>query len=233
MTEHTGDCYKTIASNYARVVDDKPWHTLYERPGTLSLLPPLEGKNLLDVGCGTGWYAEYCSSRGARVTAIDLNAEFIAMTKARIGDRIRVLQADLSKPLDFAADHEFDLVVCPLVMHYLQDWLPAFSEFRRILVPEGLLVFSTHHPFMDWHLFQRDNYFSVERLDDEWAEIGKVSYYRRPLTRISADLHAAGFVIERLLEPLPDEEMRTANPEGYEKLCKNPWFLFVRARRDG
>ena len=230
MTEHTGASYEGVASKYAETVDTKPWNAYYERPAVTSLLPALTNAKVLDVGCGSGWYAEYLLGRGATVTAFDVNVEFVTRTQTRVGARAHVLHADLAAPLDFAEDGEFDVVVCPLVMHYLKDWQPVFHEFHRILRPHGVLVFSTHHPFMDWKLFDREDYFAVELLEDEW-DIGKVRFYRRPLTAISQDLNAAGFFIERLLEPQPTEDFRRVHPEGYERLTKNPWFLVVRARK--
>ncbi len=230
MTEHTGTSYESLAGKYAETVDTKPWNAFYERPAVLSLLPSLANARVLDVGCGSGWYAEYLLSRGAVVTAFDLNREFVDLTRKRVGGRACVRQADLANPLDFAGDGEFDVVVCPLVLHYLKDWQPAFREFHRILRPKGVLVFSTHHPTMDWTLFKTENYFALELLEDEW-DIGKVRFYRRPLTAISEALDSAGFFIERLLEPQPTEDFRRVHPEGYERLAKNPWFLVVRGRK--
>jgi SAM-dependent methyltransferase len=229
MTQHTGASYTGLARKYAETVDTKPWNAYYERPAVLSMLPVLANANVLDVGCGSGWYAEYLLGKGAQVTAFDLNADFVALTMARVGSRARILQADLARPLDFAKDEEFDLVVCPLVMHYLKDWQPAFREFRRVLKLHGTLVFSTHHPFMDWKQFEKEDYFALELLNDEWDGIGKISFYRRPLTAMSAALSAAGFYIDYLLEPQPTEDFRRANPESYERLSKNPWFLVIRA----
>ncbi|HEY7184411.1 MAG TPA: class I SAM-dependent methyltransferase [Blastocatellia bacterium] len=228
--QHTGESYDGIARKYAETVDTQPWNAHYERPATISLLPPLTNVKALDAGCGSGWYAEHLLNRGAMVTAFDLNSEFVALTRSRVGERARVLQADLSGPLDFAGDGEFDVALSALVLHYLRDWQPALREFHRVLRPRGTLVFSTHHPFMDWKLFNKEDYFAIELLEDEW-EIGKVSFYRRPLTAISQDLDSAGFFIERLLEPQPTEEFRRVNPEGYERLSRNPWFLCVRARK--
>jgi hypothetical protein len=59
MTEHTGASYDSIASKYAQTVDTKPWNAHYERPAVVSLLPPLANAAVLDVGCGSGWYADY------------------------------------------------------------------------------------------------------------------------------------------------------------------------------
>lgn len=230
MTEHTGASYEGKARKYAETVDTNPWTAYYERPAVISLFPSLVNAKVLDVGCGPGWYAEYLLSRGATVTAFDVNVEFVALTQVRVGQRATVLQADLANPLDFAGDGEYDAVVCPLVMHYLKDWQPAFREFYRILKPDGVLVFSTHHPFVDWKDYNTEDYFAVELLEDEW-DIGKVRFYRRPLTAISQDLDSAGFCIERLLEPQPTEDFRRVHPEGYERLTKTPGFLVVRARK--
>jgi SAM-dependent methyltransferase len=231
MQEHTGVSYKGKAGKYAAVVDDKPWNALYERPAVLSMLPPLAKIRVLDAGCGSGWYASYLLDQGAQVTAVDYDDEFVALTRERLGTRARILQADLSRPLEFAADAEFDLIVSPLVMHYFKDWEPVLKEYNRILKPHGLLVFSTHHPFMDWKNFNCEDYFRIEKLDDEWKDIGKIQFYRRPLTAMSSALFATGFLIERLLEPQPVEAMRQALPDAYDKLMKTPWFLVIRARK--
>lgn len=231
MSEHTGASYEGIASTYAAQVDERPMNACYERPATLSLLPPLSGRDILDIGCGSGWYAEYFAGQGAQVTSFDLDETFVALTQARVGDRVTVFRANLAEPLHFAADHTFDLAVAPLVLHYLQDWLPALRELHRVLRPGGALVFSTHHPFMDWQEFERENYFALERLDDYWEGVGPVQFYRRPLTAISASLAEAGFVVERLLEPQPTKAYRDARPDWFERLSTRPWFLFVRARK--
>ena len=226
--KHTGECYADKAHKYANVVDSRPWNAHFERPAVVSLLPSLTNTSVLDAGCGSGWYAEYLINHGASVTAFDFNIEFVDLTRARVGDRAKVLQADLAEPLSFAQNEAYDLVVCPLVMHYLKEWEPTLREFHRVLKPKGILVFSTHHPFVDWKCFKREDYFATELLEDEW-EIGKMMFYRRPLMAMSEALDSAGFWIERLLEPQPTEAFRQANPERYEHHLKAPLFLVVRA----
>lgn len=221
-----------LAARYAGTVDEKPQNAFYERPATWALLPPLRGLRVLDVGCGSGWYAERLLEEGAEVVAFDASPRFVELTRARVGDRARVLRADLGEPLGFARDGEFDLAVAPLVLHYLRDWDAPLAELRRVLRPGGRLVFSTHHPFMDWTEFERDDYFATERLEDDWS-VGTVTFWRRPLTAMVDALAGAGFVVERLLEPRPTDEYRRAKPDWYEKLMRTPWFLVVRARRDG
>ena len=230
MNHHTGADYVPMAKKYAETVDTKPWNAHYDRPAVLSLLPDLARAKVLDAGCGSGWYAEQFINRGAEVTAFDFNAEFVDLTRARLSGRAQVHQADLAEPLSFAATGEFDVVVSALVLHYIRDWPSVLSEFNRVLKAGGILVFSTHHPFMDWKLFKTEDYFATELLHDEW-EMGKVRFYRRPLTTMSKDLLAAGFAIERLLEPTPTEDFHRVHPEGYERVLRNPWFLCIRARK--
>ncbi|MCA9837163.1 MAG: class I SAM-dependent methyltransferase [Trueperaceae bacterium] len=230
MEKHSGASYDEIAAKYADRQDKKPWNLYFERPGILRSLPDVADKDVLDAGCGPGFYSQKMLELGARVTSFDLNPVFVQRTLERTGERARVLQADLAEPLDFLKDASFDLVVCILVLHYLRDWEPALLEFKRILRPDGLIFFSTHHPFTDLQLSTSADYFATELLEDEW-DIGKVSFYRRPLSKISRDLYHAGFLIEELLEPQPIKPPDTVTFEAYEKAMKTPMRLLIRARK--
>ena len=53
-------------------------------------------------------------------------------------------------------------------------------------------------------------------------------YWREPLTSLCDAVHRAGFVIERLVEPLPSESMRDRWPEDFDKLHREPGFLNLR-----
>ena len=195
----------------------------------LALLPAIDGADVLDAGCGGGWYAEQLIARGARVTAVDITPLFVERTRARVGDGATVLEADLAQPLDFAPDASFDLVISPLTLHYLEDWGPTLAEFARILRPGGRLLFSTHHPTTDFELLGGESYFATELVEDDWGELGRVRFYRRPLSAISRMLADAGFLVERIVEPLPLPEMGESAPESYRRLLRFPGFLLVSA----
>jgi len=68
-------------------------------------------------------------------------------------------------------------------------------------------------------------------IEEDWAWLGeKMRYYRRPLRDLIDPLTAAGFVIERICEPSPNDALKVRDPRGYDRLSGVPAFLFVRAR---
>lgn len=227
------DAYDKLADAYAARVGTKPHNAYYERPATLSLLPEVMGKRVLDAGCGPGVYAEILVEKGAEVVAFDANARMVALARERLTDRAQVVQASLDAPLAFLGDETFDVVIAPLVMDYIRDWRAAFSEFRRVLLPGGVLVFSMEHSMLKFLDHRAEsNYFQVDRVSYTWRGFGapvQVPSYRRPLGEVFNSLIEAGFALEKVLEPLPTQAFKEADPEDYDKLIREPGFLCIRA----
>ena len=226
--------YDAIADAYAAGVDSAPYNALYERPAMLELLPDVHGAQILDAGCAAGWYAVELARRGATVTGVDSSATLLDYAKRRVeaaqlGDRIRLQVADLSEPVGFIADHTMDGIVSSLVMHYIRDWGPTLREFRRILKPGGWLLLSTHHPMADARHFEPKRYLDTELIEDYWEWVGTVRFFRRPLSSVIQSVADAGFVIEKLVEPVPTEEFRRLKPDSYEQSLRSPEFLIVQA----
>ena len=125
---------------------------------------------------------------------------------------------------------EFDLIVCALVIHHLDDRGACLREFFRILRPGGHVVISTQHPTTDW-LRKGGSYFETKEEEDVWHREGgeyTIRFWREPLTALCAEVANAGFLIERLVEPLPASTMREHSPEHWEKLQQRPGFLVLR-----
>ena len=167
--------------------------------------------------------------RGAKVTAIDASEKMVAITRARVGGRAEVLRADLRLPLPFSSA-SFDLIVCSLVLHYLEDWGHVFDELARVLKPGGLFLLSLPHPFAAYLDLRPESYMQTQRLTAE-KSIGPITLYARPLSALTEALAGAGFVMERVLEPPPTPEFERAEPKLFERLLKMPAFLIVRARK--
>ncbi len=225
--------YDAMAAAYAADNADSPYNAYYERPATIALLGDVGGRRVLEAGCGPGYLTALLASRGAVVTAFDVSPAMVGLARQAVGDRAEVLAADLSEPLSFASVGHFDLVVASLVMHYVRDWEPVLREFRRTLGPDGAVVFSTHHPAMDWQLHAAADYFAVEQVTETWhkgPDQFEVSFWRRPSTAMCEAIASAGFVIERLAEPAPQPELARRDPAAYLTISTQPRFLFFRLR---
>jgi ubiquinone/menaquinone biosynthesis C-methylase UbiE len=226
------DAYEQLADAYAAMVDTKGHNAYYERPAILSLLPEVHGLDVLDAACGSGRYAEWLVDHGARVTAFDVSPRMLIHAHERLGEKARLLEADLSQPLRFLADGSCDLVLCALGLDYVRDWKAVFAEFRRVVRVPGLLLFSIEHPLSDGALWQARDYFRIERQEYTWRGFGpavSMPSFRRPLMDVFNTLSAAGFCVDRVLEPLPTAEFKEQDPEEYARLMERPGFLCVRA----
>jgi len=221
--------YDAIASRYAARIDERPWNALYERPATLALLPEVGGKDVLDAGCGPGWYTDRLARHGAHVVAIDCSAAMVRLADERLGGRARVLQGDVSNLRNLVGSGTFDVILSSLVIHYLEDLAETFREWARVLRPGGILVFSAQHPIHQPTLLD-PGYLCTELIEDAWGWLGEtMRYYRRPLRDLIEPLTAAGLVIEQISEPTPGEALKAKDPKGYDLLCRLPAFIFVRA----
>jgi SAM-dependent methyltransferase len=223
--------YDPIADTYAAGVDKRLFNALYERPATLALLPDVGGLAVLDAGCGPGWYAEWLADRGAHVIAVDASRRMAALAGARLGARAAVHAADMAQLRGLVGDASLDLIVSSLALHYVADLPPLFAEWARVLKLGGQLVFSTHHPLYDLARLREASYLATELVEENWPWLGVMRFYQRPLSAITEPMSAAGFAIERLVEPRPLPEFRDADPKNYEQLHRAPSFLLIRARK--
>lgn len=225
------EAYDRLAETYETQEND-PYCADLEFPAMKDLLPDVAGKRVLDAGCGHGRYAEWLAERGADVVAVDENAEMLERAERRVGERATIHRADITEPLAFADDDEFDGVVCGLSLHYVEDWREPFAEFARVLRPGGFLAFSAQHPVDEYVAFEAQNYFAVERETMTWpAADGEVDvpFYRRPFAEVVNPLLETGFRLDELVEPTPRESFEDKKPESYEKRLRYPTFLCVRA----
>jgi ubiquinone/menaquinone biosynthesis C-methylase UbiE len=218
-----------MASTYAEHAADSAYNAHYDRPAVLQLVGEIAGRRVLDAGCGPGIYAEELLARGADVVAVDGSTAMVELARQRLGARARVLHADLNKPLPFESS-EFDLIVCALVIHHLDDREACLREFFRVLRRGGHVVISTQHPTTDW-LRKGGSYFETKLEEDIWhreTDDYTIRFWREPLTAFCGAVTDAGFLIERLVEPLPASAMRERSPEHWEKLHHRPGFLVLR-----
>ena len=218
--------YDEMGRAYADHAADGAYNAHYDRPCVLELCGDVAGLQVLDAGCGPGLYSVELLGRGATVVGFDASEAMVALARERLGDAAEVVEARLGERLPFA-DAAFDLAVCALAIHYVEDKGPALSELHRVLRPGGALVLSTQHPTIDW-LRKGGSYFDVAQEVDTWRLGVDVTFWREPLTVLCDAIHRAGFLIERLVEPEPSDLIRERWPDDYDDLRRAPGFLALR-----
>ena len=223
--------YEAMAERYAADLEDSPYNALYERPGIIALLPEVAGKRVLDVGCGSGPLSAWLVAHGADVVGFDSSPSMVRIAERRGLASASFHVADLGEPLSFLGDSSFDVAVASLVLHYLRDWVSPLRELRRVLRPDGALVFSTHHPAGDVELSESGDYFATELLHDRWLKGGQefeVRFWRRPLRAMFSAFDEAGFDVRAVSEPQPLPECRERDPDAWQRLTRRPHYLFFR-----
>jgi SAM-dependent methyltransferase len=106
----------------------------------------LGGKDVLEIGCGTGVHARLLAEAGAHVTAVDLTPTAIELTRKRLelhGLTAGVREAD-AEHLPFA-DASFDFVWSWGVIHHSESTDAVVRELARVLRPGGMLALMVYH----------------------------------------------------------------------------------------
>ena len=117
------------------------------------------GLEVLDVGTGPGFFACILAEEGMKVTGMDQSAGMLEKAREnaeRIGVNPSFVQMNVNS-LDFA-DETFDLVISRNVTWTLQYPERTYSEFRRILKPDGMLLIydaNWHAHFYDEELMKK------------------------------------------------------------------------------
>ena len=134
--------YDTLAPAYDVLTAGYPydrWIAVLER---LALECGLSGRRVLDVACGTGHSLMPWLERGYDVTGIDVSPGMAAIARAKAGHRAAIHVADMRALPQLGL---FDLVTClgDAMNHLLDpaDVAAALREMRRVLAPDGLLIF--------------------------------------------------------------------------------------------
>ena len=227
--------YEDLAEDYDALIDHKPHNAYYDRPNTLKLIESPSGKIILDAACGPGKYAEILLEQGANVIGFDISPKMVALAKKRNGKRGDFFVHDLTEPLSMCDDATFDIVLCALAMHYVEDWNRTIREFRRVLKPKGTLVISIEHPFFEHLYFKSKKYFETEAVKAIWSGFGKdveVNSFRRPLQKCIGPLTENGFYIDRLIEPRPLPEFEKLDRKHFKELNEFPAFMCIRALKN-
>jgi ubiquinone/menaquinone biosynthesis C-methylase UbiE len=175
----------------------------------LRLLPDIEGKDALELGCGGGQWSVWLARHGARVVGLDLSGRQLEHARRNLvaaGTRAELVQAS-AESLPFG-DAAFDLVLSD---HGAMSWADpdrTVPEVARVLRPGGVLVFCVTSPlFIVCYDDQADapgdrlrrEYFGLHREPEGEGAVTFALPYGEWVRRFRAH----GLAIDALVEPQP------------------------------
>ena len=230
--------YRNLRHNEANA------NNIFEKPALYSMLPKLKNKVVLDLGCG---YGEHCVSfieNGAsKVIGIDISKKMLEIANTENAHpKIKYINIPMENIGEL--DVSFDVVVSSLAIHYVEDYKGLVRNVYNLLSKNGVFVFSQENPlntcFSNGSRWTKDengnklysnisNYSMNGERESVWF-VDKVKKYHRTFSTIINTLIECGFVIERMIEPVPTKEMLDKYPE-YCDLIHKPDFLLVKAKK--
>ncbi len=113
----------------------------------LNLMGQVEGLDVLDAGCGEGFFARILAARGARVTGIDLSPRLVHLARQKDNDSVITYHvADLSEPLP-ALEGRFDVIGSYLVLNDVRDYQRFVTTLATLAKPGAKVVLAFNNPY--------------------------------------------------------------------------------------
>jgi SAM-dependent methyltransferase len=156
----------------------------------LARLVELEGRDLLDVGCGSGALVRELEGRGARATGLEITEGQLGDARAQGVGRFVVGRAE-ALPL---ADESVDAVVFMRSLHHVAEeaMIPALADARRVLRPGGTVYVA--EPLAEGDFFELVSIVDDETEVREAAQRAIADAGRAGLERVAAVEYAVAGV---------------------------------------
>ncbi|UJS23859.1 bifunctional 2-polyprenyl-6-hydroxyphenol methylase/3-demethylubiquinol 3-O-methyltransferase UbiG [Thiothrix winogradskyi] len=105
----------------------------------------LQGKNVIDIGCGGGILAESMARRGATVTGIDMGATPLEVAELHaLESQVEVTYRQISaEAIATEAPEQFDVVTCMEMLEHVPDPASVIAACAALVKPGGDVFFST------------------------------------------------------------------------------------------
>jgi len=231
--------WDNAAENYIEKNNQgKNFHSQIYLVAVNELLENVNGKRVLDAGCGDGFFSLELAQKGALVTAIDGSDTMLNIAKRKhTHDNLQYHNMDLTRKLTFE-DKFFDIVVANMLLMDIAEIELFIFEVARVLKKPGTFVFSITHPCFflgDWEEDENNtkSYKKIGNyLDERIEELnfwGKTLHYHRPLSRYMGMIEKAGMYVSSFREPTPSRELIELYPE-QEYHYRIPSFVVIMAK---
>jgi SAM-dependent methyltransferase len=207
------------------------------------LVGPLDGRRVLDLGCGAGAASVAMARAGARVIAVESSTARLAQARAaaELAEvRVEFHHSDLAD-LAFLRADGIDLCVAVYSLAGVQDLGRVFRQVHRVLRPDAALLLSLPHPFATMLELDPEEQSTPYLTRTAWSATPVP--WRAGGTEGVAHVHQIGEVfttltrsnyrVDALLEPLPEPSPAPAPIHASPLSAWVPPTVVVRARKLG
>ena len=119
---------------------------LFEIPALFSLLPDLNGKSILDLGCGFGEHCvEFVNKGASKVVGIDISEKMLEVAKKENSNPAITYMLLPIEDIEMV-DGKFDIVISSLAFHYVEDFDGAVKKIYDKLNTGGNFIFHRKTP---------------------------------------------------------------------------------------
>jgi SAM-dependent methyltransferase len=214
-------------------------------PQQVAVCGDVSGRRLLDVGCGSGYFAREMARGGARVTGIDISGRMIEHARRHEADEplgIDYVVGDAGALGATFAPGSFDVVTSCMAIQDMPDIPGVLRGVREVLRPGGRFIPSITHPcsdtpFREWERDAEggkrwlciDRYFERGKLEYRWPAPGEE--FTTPAVHATLEdwfgwILGAGFELRALLEPRPTDEAIRVHPR-LRDAARIPYYLIL------
>ena len=205
-------------------------------PIILKLIGNIPSKGIIDVGCGSGVLTKILGKSGKQVIGIDPSRKSIALARKLCKDFPNISFVE-SYAEDFHSSSNFDLAVSNMVFMDAVNISAIFNNISAILSDNGYLLFTITHPCfwpIYWNYFNKKwfDYYSEIPIRSNFVISAEKSKYEtthihRPLNMYIKELNLAGFTINEIREPFPDNKPQ----ESFYKYRYPRFIAFLCSKR--